>query len=429
MTVEQERDRHDRTGPGDDPRERRIWMTAATLGTGTFVALVFNLVNGTVLHRGWPFNSFLFIPQDRFADFTNIMAAQAGGRPYDSPLMVYFPFSNVLLRPFEALSDRAGIVVICGFLAAVTVALFVWCTRRIGSVPQQILLVEVIVLSYPVLIAADRANVEIFAYVLLAGFAVSWSQGRHGLATLLLSGAIAAKGTAWIYLALLSRRGHRIHLATCAGLVVLETLAGLVILKSGVIEGAGDFISNLGFYKRTYVIGDAGFLFGHSLFGGAKAVITLVGGGEQRRSFSAGAFGAFAVAGFVSYIVAMVFVVRREWPLWKAMTILTCVSLLFTPTSNDYRLLLLLPPCALFFAHPSRIGSDRLIAFLFGLVMVPKGFHFLLPSESSVLSPTLGVLVSSVVICALLVTVIRSGDISPDVDLETMAQQRAVPVG
>lgn len=398
--------------PTDDGAARaRIWAASATVATGTVVAWAFNLLNGLVLGRQWPFNSFLFRPDDRFADFTNIMSAQATGNPYSSPLMVYFPFTNVLLLPFKPLSHKVGIVILSVLLVGATVLLFLRCTYQLGSAAERVVVVLIFLGSYPILFAADRANVEIFAYLLLAGFAWSWWQGRRGLGALFLAGAIAAKGTAWIYLTLLWPRRHRQHLAASIVVVVLGTLAGLMILGPALLESGGDFLSNLTYYNRTYGEGDAGYLFGHSIFGAVKGLLTLVDGDEARRTFSEAAYRFFAVVGLLAYGVAMVHVVRRNLDLWRALTILTCVSLLFTPVSNDYRLLLLLPPCALFFAEPNAVENDRLIAVLFGLALVPKGFHFLIWSHSPSLAANLATVLSAVSIAALLVVVcIRAGD-------------------
>lgn len=388
----------------------RIWATSATVLIGMTLAWTFNLVNGLVLGRPWPFNSFLFIPGDRFADYTNILAAQAHQNPYSSPLMVYFPFTNVMLRPFTSLTASGGILMLCALLAVSTLVLFLRCTSQLESIAERVVVALIFLASYPVLFVGDRANVEIFSYALLVGFVLCWARGQRGAATVLLSAAIAAKGTAWIFLALLLPRRHRHHLVACLGLVALETLVGLLVLKPSLATSTSGLVSNLAYYNRTYGIGDAGYLFGHSLFGAAKAVVTLLLGDEERRAFSSAAFRPFAATGLALYVAAMVYVVRKKLDLWKAMTVLTCVSLLATPVSNDYRLLLLLLPCALFFAHPLPVANGRLVGVLFGLALVPKGFHLLFWSHSPSVSPNLSAVLSPIAILALLVAVLWNHD-------------------
>lgn len=376
------------------------------------VAWSFSVANSAILDRTWPLSSFLFDPADRFADLTNLLMAQREGNPYgDSVIMIYFPFTNVLLRPLVDVSRELGAGLLLSMAAGVTGWMFFICSHGLRGLGERLVVSLTFVLSYPVVFAVDRGNLEILTYVLVAAFALCWSSGRRGFAAVALSGAIAMKATPVIFLAFLLPRRHWKHLTICLLLVLLETLAGLLILRPAMLTSLSSMLDNLSAYNDKYAVGDAGFAFGHSLFGGAKGFVTLILGDEQRRTFSAAAFPIFVVIAIFAHASALVYVLRRRPDFWRGLTVLTCVSLLFMPVSADYRLLLLLAPCALFLNDRALIRNDRLIAVLFGLAFVPKGFNFLVWESSSTVPMTLSTVLSPIVILALLITVVWSGQV------------------
>lgn len=393
-------------------RHTVVWTATATVAGGMLVAWMFNFFNGMILGRSWPFSSFLFDPGDRFADFVNIARLPPGGNPYSYEFMVYFPFTNLLLRPFFAIPPAAGVFIICVVAVGATLLLFMSSTRTLGSWGQRFVVAQVFLASYPILFAADRANLEIFVYALLAGFAVQWVRGSRGTATVMLSGAIAMKGSPLVFLVFLLPREHRRYLFACLGLVAVGTLAGLAIIRAGMFTSLSAFLSDLSFYNHHFAMGDAGHAFGNSLFGGAKSAVDLLFGDEARRAFASSAFRPWTLVAATAHAGAMLYLFRRNLEFWRAMTVLVCVSLLFMPVSADYRLLWILVPCALFLSESARtkMANERLIAVLFGLVLVPKGFSFFPWSDGPTVATNLSAVLSPVLIAALLAAVLVSGN-------------------
>lgn len=180
-------------------------------------------------------------------------------------------------------------------------------------------------------------------------------------------------------------------------------------VASGMLVSVELFIADLSFYNSTFAVGDSGHPFSNSLFGGAKALVTLLFGDEARREFAEHAFRPWTLVAVGAHVGAMFYVHRRGLEFWRAMTVLVCVSLLFMPVSADYRLLWVLVPCALFLSEAATIvPRERLIAVLFGLVLVPKGFSLLPWVEGPAVATNVSAVLSPLVIGALLIAVLSS---------------------
>ncbi len=76
----------------------------------------------------------------------------------------------------------------------------------------------------------------------------------------------------------------------------------------------------------------------------------------------------------VLLVVLCVLAIRRSLELWRSLTVLACAMCFIPVWSNDYRLLILLPPLCLFIRAQSEMTKqDYGICALFGLLLIPKG--------------------------------------------------------
>lgn len=354
-------------------RERRLRVVATVAVVGLLFGLSVSVINGAVLHNRYPANGILYDAADRFGDYTNIVTHQRGGDPYGTPFyMVYPPFMAVPGRVFLALPRVAGLLLLGTLLLAGLVAMFARATAGVRAGSARRLALAGLIGSYPVLFAIDRGNFEVVVFLFFAGFMWCLKTGRSWTAALLLSVAIALKGTPLPFAGLFVVRKQWRQLILCLSLTACWTLSGLQILHPPATASLRAFVRNLDYYSNIYVKGEGGWAFGHSLYGGIRGFASLVGGAEAREAVARALAEPFVLLGSISLIAVFAFLALRPGPLWRRTTEATAALLLLSPVSADYRLLLMLVPLSLFLAEPDELRSDLPVAVAFGLVLVPK---------------------------------------------------------
>ncbi len=162
---------------------------------GMAAAVIFNYVMAAYLHRAYPYTTFLYQPKDHFKDFYNVYRDARRFKPGVSDNMVYSPLLHLFTDGLTLVpATVAFVLVVSAFFVSLLAVLWGWLTRPVRSSVARLQLVAVFaLLSYPVLFAIDRGNLEMVVFVLLALF--FWLHYGRGsrLAWLPLSLAIAAK--------------------------------------------------------------------------------------------------------------------------------------------------------------------------------------------------------------------------------------------
>lgn len=151
---------------------------AAVVACGTALAAGWHRLSGQVLGRPYPYNTFLFDPSLRFGDlFESIRTAKAYGTP-GATMITYTPFSQLVFRALGLAPEGAALVLIVAVFAAALLPLLWRAVRPSLGAPAAVLAVAALTLgSYPVLMAVDRANVELLLFALVACFAALRARG------------------------------------------------------------------------------------------------------------------------------------------------------------------------------------------------------------------------------------------------------------
>jgi hypothetical protein len=398
-------------------QERRLRVVATVAVVGLVLGLSISLVNGAVLHLRYPADTFLFDAADRFGDYRNIVAHQRGGDPYGTPLhMVYPPFMAVPARALLALPMAVGLLLVSAALLMSLLALFSRATAGLRSVSFRGTALVGLIGSYPVLFALDRGNFEIIVFLFFAGFLWCLHSGRSWPAAVLLSVAIALKGSPLPFAGLFVIRRQWRQLALCLSLTLGWTFTGLQILHPPATVALKSFLRNLGYYSNIYVSGQDGWTYGHSLYGGIRGVANLIGGPDTREAVSKALAEPFLLLGSISLIAVFAFLALRSGPLWLRTTQATAALLLLSPVSADYRLLLMLAPLALFLAESDELPFDRWVAVAFGVVLVPKTVNVAFGLFGRHFGLVVGAILGPVALISLLVATSRRSTHSAGVD-------------
>jgi len=236
-------------------------------------------------------------------------------------------------------------------------------------------------MTYPVLFALDRANVESLMLVLLLFFIYFFQRRRFLISSVFLALAITTKLYPLFLLVLYVPEKKYREIGIAVGLSVVLTLACLMCFK-------GSFLANLRFLLAGENLRTASALAGDlhaflenndivqrgvTLFMVIKVLLIETGtiaGLDMPRLlsiyFATAVAAAILVAGYVAFI-------ERE--LWKRAALLVIAMLLLPQLSAEYKMIHLLIPLFLFVNSTEQSRADTIYALLFGLLLIPKDYY------------------------------------------------------
>jgi hypothetical protein len=326
-----------------------------------------------------PRATFLFKPSDYFMDWYN---------PYDyakaflhagaSDHSVYFPFAFLTVVAATVAPGTVGFsIVVAGFLVALVLMLRGWVVDSEDDELVRLQYVFILTaLSYPVLFAIDRGNLEMLVFVFIAlFFYFLYARRSPWLAALFLGAAIAFKlYPATLLLLLLAERRFKV-----LGLSVAFAL-GLTAFGAGVLGALGHrspieiirmSMSDKEGFQQYFVYLDGGLQHGHTLWG-----LLRMPGFLQGTPVTVGDTRTYTVVAALVFLAIAAYVLLFEHERWKRVLFATVPAVLLPFTSGDYTLLHIYFPLV-FFLNASRVSRwDAVYVILFGLLLIPLDYHY-----------------------------------------------------
>jgi hypothetical protein len=393
-------------------RERKTaWLVLIVLA-GFIVAVVAHYIVAQFAVRGYPYSTFLYLPDDsngggypgqpnvlgvhRFGDFFETWINSRGPHPYtETPLGVsssYFPLTHVLMFPLAQLSLSPALVL---YLLAFLVFAGTLIHRHVGGdrLRRAQAVIVLTACSTPVLFLLDRGNVEGVVFAALACSVLAYRRDRFYLAALLLAIPVAMKGAAGVFWLLFLFDGRLRELLASMAASAFLTLGALLALPGSTeanVEGLRGALESI---SAATTEGTAAALHSVSL----NAALTAVGRWDDRFDVFVSNYAFVGLAVLLG--VALVLAVLRP-VLWQRVALVCGVMLLVPSISYEYRMLHLYIPLVLFLAAGEARRSDPLFVVLFGLLLVPKGLPILFDDVS------LGSLVNPLLLVALMAAVV-----------------------
>ncbi len=375
-----------------------------------FLAAAYHAIQSTFFSRGYPWDTFLFIPTDRFADFYVLVKVCRDFDPYFGHGSAQFPFTNLLFCGFARLPMRVGVFVYEVGLASFTV-FFLWSNfRHLGNRLALAAALAITGLTYPVLFTLDRGNIEGLLFIVLGFFAGYLARGRWTAAAIFLGIAIALKGFPVVFLVLFvpERRWKPLLIAlVVAGVLTvgaLATFTGGFMANLKFMLGGQNFAGNstlMAFLGQNHFVQR-----GMSLFTWFKIVfceLRLIDHINMARFLSI-----YKIAAALVYLAAAAYIVFRGRTLWKNVALLVSLMLLLPHISADYKLIHLLIPFALFFSSSENSRWSTAYVAIFCLLLIPKSYYLLgaVWSDSGASDISSAVLLNPILLAALCVLVI-----------------------
>ena len=405
-------------------RENKIAASSLIILAGFVLSVFYHYYEGVYMGQGYPYNTFLFKPNDRWADFIKLV--NITHNPY-SVIRGWgnFPF----LYRFAWLFSFGHLNIMVKAYLLLFVSFFTYvCWKNVKTTNLLDTIKNVFIfafLAYPFLFSIDRANFEIVVFACLYGYFILYH--KHSIiASILLAFAVALK----VYPAILAllfltdKKYKEFFLA--AGLSFFLTIASYAILPGGLVENIKGNFNNITAYNKSYAIFNGGLPFGNSLFGAIKFVVFWVKPGlifnPSTTVFIGGAlpyyyiFTGFVLLGLFAYVVFV------EKSFWKKAAIFVCALNLLPTVSGDYKLLHLFIVLFLFINETEHNPWDWLYILLLSLVMIPKDYFRLLAEPDVSLSVFVNPL-----LMLLLITVIIGTGLQEDHRIRTAAKTNLEP--
>lgn len=361
-----------------DVKRSRVRLLVTIVLVGTVAAIVWHYVSGFYFGLGYPRSTFLFIPGDHFNDWDNVyIFAKDFLRGVPGPF-TYFPFAVLSTVAATVLPMRVGFaLVIVLFLAVLVLMLRGWvvdCEEHVLTKVQYGFIL--VVLSYPVIFALDRTNLEILLFAFIAGFFYFlYVRESPWLAALFLAAAIAFKlYPATLLLLLLAERRFKALVLAVVFALGLTAIGAVVVAALGHYSLVEFWQMNTGgkdLYQQSMVIGGAGVQHGHSLWGlvGLLGILrqTAVAGWQTTL---------YSVAAAMGFLVLAVYVVFWEAERWKRVLLAMVPALLLPFVSADYTLIHLYFPLVFFLNAPRVSRWDAAYVALFAVLLVPVDYYY-----------------------------------------------------
>jgi hypothetical protein len=352
-------------------RESKIALMTTVILAGFIAAVGFHYL--FYPEAVYPYNTFLFRPGDRFNDFLGSVYRIALN-PYRVLQSNYsqFPFDYFVGRIFTLFDP----IIAFGLILSIYAGSFIDFCIYYLKVPSKLLSFQntiIVFLSYPCLMALDRANLTFLGFIFVVIFLILYlCQSKWAL--LFLALAISLKITNGVFLILiLADKKYRDMIVT--GLATgLITLCSYAILPGGIILNIKGNLTNLHLYTITYVMGDEGLFFGHSLFGAIKYLYIVFNQKLLTPQIVTGLMQPYLYVVVILFCAIVVYIFFIEKVLWRKLLLLVLPMLLFPYVSADYNLLYIFLPLFYLINHAERSSWDWFYMILLALLIIPKDY-------------------------------------------------------
>ena len=156
------------------------------------------IIGGDYLQANYPYSSYLFLVEDKFNDFFNVLRMVKDNRVYtvSDPIIpaCYFPFAYTVMYILTKIPAfyAFGIFIVL-FVAATAYFIYIFLLKGEKIDLQTLCASGAYFFSYPFLFTIDRGNIEAFCFIFVGMFLISFLQKRFYLAIFFLALASALK--------------------------------------------------------------------------------------------------------------------------------------------------------------------------------------------------------------------------------------------
>jgi hypothetical protein len=381
-------------------------------------AIIYHYVCEKYVGLQWPYNTFLFMPGDRFNDFFNTInfskLLKNGEFVYNQSMWnPYMPFMNWVCLLFAFGNNYVNFImytlILITFFATY---LFVNIYKENKNKIEALFITVILLLtSYPLIFLIDRGNLEGLVSIFIGLFLYFYVKNKYFIASIILALCVSLKPFAIVFIVLFLSDKKIKETLYFGVFSAIFTIGSLAFLPLGLAENFKYWLVDLNRYDEIYVKGFGGAMYGHTPYNVLHILnskIGFTGDISMLKKF----YFAFAI---ISFIIIIIYIVKYEKYFWRKVFLLT-LSMVWMPfISNDYTLISLCYPLVLYFTCEETTMSsiyNKYIVILSALIMIPKQYFTIVPKgQSPSLLSTYGIstFISPILILILLIVMLYYG--------------------
>ena len=356
---------------------RRIAVVRTVVVIGFVAAIVYHFAQWVWFGHGYPSNTFLFRPEDRFMDYLNIVQDSAGLNPF-ARLGGYLPFGyfiGYLLSYFEPY--LVGFVLSMLFFTA---CLLYYGLRRLTASGQHFTaaffsVAAITLLSYPFLFVVDRGNFDFLMCLFLVLFFIFLERHAERAAAFVLGLSIAMKAYSLVYaLLFVQQKRYRAALLTAVTAVGVNVLS-LALFKGGLFLNTRHLFTAFHSSVNNGVFNNALYIrFSSSLY---TFLVVSAAPWFPRLHANAVFFNYYNGCALLLLLALIGYLLKYERVHWRQVTLLTIALILLPFTSGDYRMVFLFLPLWMYLSTSETSRFDSYYVVLFSLLLIPKNYGIL----------------------------------------------------
>lgn len=402
------------TLPEANDSKRYVYLIAFIILIGFFGACGYNYIQHFYFGRSYPYNTFLFNPDERFRDFFGILFGNKDLNPYLDPRYnsAMYPFLNFIAYFLYWIPKKVALAI---YVAFTIIPLWLVLYQRLRSIGlhgfTNFLLTFIIsMFSYPMLFTLDRGNFEGILFSLVLLFWIFFEKKSYWVSAILLSISIALKGFPIAFIILFFSRDKLKYLFGTLVLALVFTIIPLFIFQGGFIENAHFILSGNNFSNNwivTFLSNEPVIQRGTSLFSLLK--ITFIKCGFIDFVDMAIFLKIYFIFATSIFFVLAAYILFKEQAFWKKAALLTFSIILLPHLSGDYKLMYIFIPLIFYLSEKH---TDTKFAYfcgiMFALLLIPKQYIFFkdFRSENFFREIGIGAVLNPIMIIILLIAIL-----------------------
>lgn len=351
-------------------QNKRAAIICAILLIGTTCATIFHYARFAFIGDHAPsIDSFLHPALNIFCDFYSLFDHFVRLK-YDMP-MNYLPGLFVPLTLLAEASKNNPYFAIQIVLAVYLAFLIPYIFISVRGMRQKIVTVFIIVVfCYPILFTLHTGNFEMLCFLLVAYGVTMRIKHKYLLAGILIGMAAAIKIYPAIFLFALVTKKNWKTLFGGAGMAFWLLLIAGFAMSGSIVENFNSWFiasqAGLENYSKLMVVSYEGLHFSHSLL---NALRILAG-----KNWDITLLLPYIYAILALGVFGVLTIVHKPKHLYMKVLLLCCAICLFTPTSQDYKLLYFMIPLLLLLRSRRVYFHETVLCIMIAMLFIPKTY-------------------------------------------------------
>ena len=364
----------------DHQSKVRTDILVSIITIGFIIAVFFKYLQGAYLHMDFPYNTFLYAPDDRFRDFFGPWGQAINLEAYinkpGAVISQYFPFLYLLIYPFTYLEMHTASYLFSAIFYTLAIAIswiYVSKLTHLNNFASKATTTSVFTLmNYGLLFRFDRGNTEVIVYVLVCTAFLFFLKKNIKAFSLFIILATMCKPYIGLYsIILVNLKDKKTIILYFKFLFVL-----IVVFFTMMLFFSGKYLDNIiTLYNNLVLV--------KNMYSAKIMLFYSVSILEPIKYFTPDDSTTLVVKihmiiTLFTFLISCLLITLIPKMVWHKVTIITCMLVSLTPVAFDYKLLMFMVPIFLFITSKEQESKrvTYLYSTIFGLIMIPKDYYY-----------------------------------------------------